>query len=59
MSCERGEVSAEVFEQYRIPTYHQASYKPFVISALIFLTRMAHPGAALERILERAQPLSL
>ena len=34
LSCKAGEVSAEVFEQYRIPTYHEASYKPFVISAL-------------------------
>jgi len=59
VSCEAGEVSAEVFEQYRIPTYHEASYKPFVISALMFLTRVQDPGAKLDAIVARAKPLSL
>jgi knotted carbamoyltransferase YgeW len=59
VSCQAGEVSAEVFEQYRIPTYHEASYKPFVISALMFLTRLKDPGAKLEQIIQRAQNLSL
>lgn len=59
VSCEQGEVSAEVFEQYRIPTYHEASYKPFVISALMFLTRLSDPGAKLADIVERARRLSL
>ena len=59
VSCKAGEVSADVFEQYRIPTYHEASYKPFVISALMFLTRLKDPGAKLEQISQRAQSLSL
>ena len=59
VSCKAGEVSAEVFEQYRIPTYHEASYKPFIISALMFLTRLKDPGAKLEQIIQRAQNLSL
>jgi ornithine carbamoyltransferase len=59
VSCKAGEVSAEVFEQYRIPTYHEASYKPFVISALMFLTRLQDPAAKLEQIIQRAQNLSL
>jgi len=59
VSCEAGEVSAEVFEQYRIPTYHEASYKPFVISALMFLTRLRDPGAKLEQIIRRAKSLSI
>jgi ornithine carbamoyltransferase len=59
VSCKAGEVSAEVFEQYRIPTYHEASYKPFVISALAFLTRIQDPKAKLETIINRAQALSL
>lgn len=59
VSCKAGEVSAEVFEQYRIPTYHEASYKPFVISALMFLTRIKDPGAKLEQIVRRAQSLSI
>jgi knotted carbamoyltransferase YgeW len=59
VSCKAGEVSAEVFEQYRIPTYHEASYKPFIISALMFLTRMKNPGAKLEDIIKRSQNLCL
>jgi knotted carbamoyltransferase YgeW len=59
ISCAKGEVSAEVFEQYRIPTYNEASYKPFVISALMFLTRMQDPAAKLEAIVKRAQNLYL
>lgn len=53
VSCKAGEVSAEVFEQYRIPTYREASYKPFVISALMFLARVRDPGAKLERLVGR------
>src|SRR5450755_616880 len=59
VSCKAGEVSAEVFEQYRIPTYHEASYKPFVISALMFLSRLQNPGAKLEQIIRRAKGLSI
>ena len=59
VSCKAGEVSAEVFEQYRIPTYHEASYKPFVISALMFLTRLQNPGAKLQQIIERAKTNSI
>jgi knotted carbamoyltransferase YgeW len=59
VSCKAGEVSAEVFEQYRIPTYNEASYKPFVISALMFLTRMQDPAARLESVIKRAQNLYL
>ena len=59
VSCKAGEVSAEVFEQYRIPTYNEASYKPFVISALMFLTRLRDPGAKLEHVAYRNQSLSI
>jgi knotted carbamoyltransferase YgeW len=59
VSCKAGEVSAEVFEQYRIPTYNEASYKPFVISALMFLTRLQDPAAKLAAIAQRAKALSL
>ncbi len=47
VSCPLGEVSAEVFEQYRIATYRQAGYKPFVIAALILATRFGNPAEAL------------
>ena len=59
VSCKAGEVSAEVFEQYRIPTYQEAAYKPFVISALIFLARMKDPKATFAAIVDRARRLSI
>ena len=40
VSCAQGEVSAEVFEKFRLATYREASYKPFVIAAMIFLARV-------------------
>jgi ornithine carbamoyltransferase len=55
VSCKKGEVSAEVFEQYRIATYNEAAYKPFVISALMFLTRFEDPAAKLAEIVARAR----
>ena len=59
VSCKAGEVSAEVFEQYRIPTYHEAAYKPFVISALMFLERIQDPKGKLAAIVDRARSLSV
>ncbi len=40
VSCAQGEVSREVFEQYRLETYREAGYKPFVIAAMIVMTRI-------------------
>jgi knotted carbamoyltransferase YgeW len=52
VSCVQGEVSREVFERYRLETYREASWKPFVIAALIFLTRVPDPQASLRRLAE-------
>ena len=51
VSCKRGEVSEEVFEQYRLQTYEEASFKPFVIAAMIFMAKVSNPAAAMEKIL--------
>jgi knotted carbamoyltransferase YgeW len=51
VSCAQGEVAASVFERYRIQTYKEAGFKPFVIAALVFLTRMQQPVAKLEQII--------
>ena len=40
VSCKAGEVSAHVFEKYRIPTYKEAGYKPYVIAAMMLTNRM-------------------
>jgi knotted carbamoyltransferase YgeW len=52
VSCAQGEVSKEVFEKYRIATYREASYKPFVIAAMIFLARVPSPLAALGKLIK-------
>lgn len=55
ISCKHGEVSADVFEQYRIPTYLEAGYKPYVIAAMMFTNRFSNPGAILARLLEEGK----
>ncbi|MCR4963037.1 MAG: knotted carbamoyltransferase YgeW [Firmicutes bacterium] len=47
VSCESGEVSREVFDRNRISLYKQASYKPYIIAAMIFLAKIQDPSAAL------------
>lgn len=43
LSCEMGEVDNSVFDRYRVPLYKQASYKPYIIAAMIFLARVKDP----------------
>jgi knotted carbamoyltransferase YgeW len=50
VSCARGEVSKEVFEKYRIATYQEAGWKPFIIAAMITMTRFADPASLLETL---------
>ena len=50
VSCERGEVSSKVFEKYRLATYHEASYKTFVIAAMILMARVKDFAGLLNRL---------
>ncbi|MBQ3284642.1 MAG: knotted carbamoyltransferase YgeW [Ruminococcus sp.] len=50
VSCEEGEVAASVFDRYRAPLYKQASYKPYIIAAMIFLAKVQDPAKALEEL---------
>ena len=52
VSCAAGEVSAQVFDRYRYDTYREASYKPFVIAAMILATRFRDPAAVLDRCVQ-------
>jgi knotted carbamoyltransferase YgeW len=56
VSCEHGEVDASVFDRYRVPQYKEASYKPYIIAAMIFLSKMNDSADVLQRLLERATP---
>ena len=47
VSCEAGEVAASVFDRYRDPLYKQASFKPYIIAAMIFLAKVKDPAAHL------------
>ena len=50
VSCVQGEVAASVFDRYRVSLYKQASYKPYIIAAMIFLTRVKDPASLLEQL---------
>ena len=47
VSCKEGEVAATVFDRYRNPLYKEASFKPYIIAAMILLQRCADPEAML------------
>ena len=53
VSCKHGEVSAAAFEHYRIKTYQEAGFKPYIIAAMMFTNRFEHPAEVLKGILER------
>ena len=53
VSCKDGEVEASVFDRYRTPLYKEASYKPYIIAAMIFLAKVKNPQATLKALEER------
>lgn len=55
VSCAQGEVAASVFDRYRDPLYVEASYKPYVIAAMMLLAKFDDPADTLNRVLSRAQ----
>lgn len=52
ISCKEGEVSASVFEKYRLDTYFEAAHKPFIIASMIMHTRFANPGSVLLELIK-------
>ena len=52
ISCKEGEVDASVFDRYRTPLYKQASFKPYIIAAMIFLSKFENPAALLKKLEE-------
>ncbi|MDF2484601.1 MAG: putative carbamoyltransferase YgeW [Herbinix sp.] len=56
VSCKEGEVDATVFDRYRTPLYKEASYKPYVIAAMMFLSKFENPQAVLKALEERSAP---
>ena len=56
VSCAQGEVEASVFDRYRDALYKEASFKPYIIAAMIFLAKVKDPAAALKALEDRATP---
>ena len=56
VSCQDGEVEASVFDRYRDPLYKEASYKPYVIAAMITLAKFSDPATLLKKLQDRAMP---
>ncbi len=50
VSCPQGEVSRDVFDKYRLATYREAGWKPFVIAAMIYLARVKNPVETLKKL---------
>jgi len=53
VSCEEGEVQETVFERYRIATYKEAGFKPYIIASVILNSRFKEPVRLLEEISRR------
>ncbi|MGI6466255.1 MAG: knotted carbamoyltransferase YgeW [Sphaerochaetaceae bacterium] len=53
VSCDEGEVVPSVFNRYRVDMYKEASYKPYVIAAMMFLSKFKNPTEKLHEILQR------
>ena len=55
VSCKEGEVDASVFDRYRTPLYKEASYKPYIIAAMIFLSKFKNPQETLKSLEEASK----
>ena len=56
ISCKEGEVAASVFGRYRIPLYKQAGFKPYIIAAMIFLSKVKNPQDTFNALLDAKKP---
>jgi knotted carbamoyltransferase YgeW len=56
VSCKEGEVAASVFDRYRVPLYKEASFKPYIIAAMIFLSKIKSPQEVLAALEKNAFP---
>jgi ornithine carbamoyltransferase len=53
VSCAAGEVQDTVFDRYRVETYKEAGFKPYIIASMIMLTRFQNPAAMLHGLMKR------
>jgi knotted carbamoyltransferase YgeW len=55
VSCKEGEVSESVFDRFRVPLYKEAGYKPYIIAAMMFLSKCKNPAAVLKELADNNQ----
>ncbi|MBY6196305.1 knotted carbamoyltransferase YgeW [Vibrio hangzhouensis] len=55
VSCDEGEVEESVFEKYRIATYKEASWKPYIIAAMILNRKYQDVAGILKQLLEESE----
>jgi knotted carbamoyltransferase YgeW len=56
VSCTQGEVEASVFDRHRLSVYKEASYKPYIIAAMILLSKVRNIQENLARVVDMAVP---
>jgi knotted carbamoyltransferase YgeW len=59
VSCKEGEVAAKVFDRCRVQLYKEASHKPYIIAAMIFLAKIKCPQETLTNMVSRNNPRHL
>ena len=55
VSCKQGEVADSVFEKYRIRTYKEAGWKPYIIASMIVNRRFKDVAKVLKTLKERGE----
>ncbi|MBP7633552.1 knotted carbamoyltransferase YgeW [Candidatus Ozemobacteraceae bacterium] len=55
VSCQAGEVAASVFDRYRIETYKEAGYKPYVIASMILTSRFKDIHGLLAKLIKQGK----
>jgi ornithine carbamoyltransferase len=53
VSCKEGEVAESVFDRYRIETYKEAGFKPYIIAAMIFNNKFKDTAGILNKLNDR------
>lgn len=54
VSCTEGEVEASVFDRYRVPLYKEASFKPYIIAAMMLSSKFKDPAGVLSDLEKNA-----
>ena len=52
LSCKEGEVAVSVFDRYRVETFKEAGYKPYVIAAMMVLTKFENPAKTMRYLMK-------